>query len=207
MLLNYPREWVQLYSELRLHCIDPVFKRADQSVLPFSWDAPDFAASVSPTQRRILKEARRFGIEHGYTIPIYSPRAHAHLRASCSLIPEALPIHPYSAFAAQLMTGYLFESAARVHGIPCATAELPALSRRQRECLELAAQGKSDWAIARLMNLRETTVHNYIENAKRRFQVATRVQAVVHALASHQISFGDVIRARTQLPGRRARQD
>jgi hypothetical protein len=38
-------------------------------------------------------------------------------------------------------------------------------------------------------------VHNHIEHAKRRLSVATRVQAIVHALVSRQIAFGDVIRS------------
>jgi DNA-binding CsgD family transcriptional regulator len=68
------------------------------------------------------------------------------------------------------------------------------LSRRERQCLELAAQGKSDWVSSRILGLSERTVHNHVENAKRRLQVATRVQAVVHALAGQQISLGDVVR-------------
>ncbi|MGH8176104.1 MAG: LuxR C-terminal-related transcriptional regulator, partial [Steroidobacter sp.] len=44
------------------------------------------------------------------------------------------------------------------------------------------------------LGLSERTVHNHIESAKRRLKVATRVQAIVQALASRQISFGDVIR-------------
>src|SRR5690606_40940921 len=67
------------------------------------------------------------------------------------------------------------------------------LSARQRQCLELAAQGKDEWTIGRLLNLAECTVHKHIGNAKRKLGVATRTQAVVEALATRQISFGDVV--------------
>jgi DNA-binding CsgD family transcriptional regulator len=194
MLLNYPRQWVESYSELQLHCIDPVFQRADVTAAPFSWDAADFKTGMTRTQQRMLKEARRFGIEHGYTIPIHSPQSPAFVRASCSVIPDSASLHPYSYFAAQLMACYLFETAERLLAAITPAPKRPGLSARQRQCLELAAQGKSDWEIAKLLALAECTVHNYIENAKRRFAVATRMQAVVLALASHQISFGDVIR-------------
>ena len=69
------------------------------------------------------------------------------------------------------------------------------LTRRERQCLELAAQGKSDWVAGRILGISERTVHNHIEHAKRRLGVATRVQAIVHALVSRQIAFGDVIRS------------
>jgi DNA-binding CsgD family transcriptional regulator len=69
------------------------------------------------------------------------------------------------------------------------------LTRHERQCLELAAQGKSDWVAGRILGISERTVHNHIEHAKRRLGVATRVQAIVHALVSRQIAFGDVIRS------------
>src|SRR5690606_1372217 len=69
------------------------------------------------------------------------------------------------------------------------------LSRRERQCLELVAQGKSDWAIGQILRISEHTVHRYIENAKRRLGVATRVQAIMLALQARQIAMGDVIRA------------
>jgi DNA-binding CsgD family transcriptional regulator len=71
-------------------------------------------------------------------------------------------------------------------------------SERERQCLELAAQGKDDWAIGSLLRISERTAHNHIERAKRRLGVCTRVQVIVHALNDGQISFGDVIKMETQ---------
>jgi len=78
------------------------------------------------------------------------------------------------------------------------------LSERERQCLELAAQGKDDWAIGSLLCISERTAHNHIERAKRRLGVCTRVQVIVHALSEGQIAFGDVIKAETpRAPGMR----
>ena len=74
------------------------------------------------------------------------------------------------------------------------TCRVRSLSERERECLTLAAQGKSDWAVGRILGISERTVHNHIENAKRRLRVTTRVQAIVHGLASGQIVLRDVLR-------------
>ncbi|EQD54086.1 protein containing Transcription regulator LuxR, partial [mine drainage metagenome] len=65
------------------------------------------------------------------------------------------------------------------------------LTPRERQCLELVACGKTDWEIARLLGLSPCTVHYHIENAKRRFDVITRIQAVVRALRTGQISCAD----------------
>jgi DNA-binding CsgD family transcriptional regulator len=75
-------------------------------------------------------------------------------------------------------------------------------SERERQCLELAAQGKDDWSIGSLLRISERTAHNHIERAKRRLGVCTRVQVIVAALNDGQISFGDVIKA-----GNAARSD
>lgn len=53
---------------------------------------------------------------------------------------------------------------------------------RESEILGWVAIGKSDWAIGRLLKISGKTVNFHVENAKRKFGVATRVQAVVVAL-------------------------
>jgi DNA-binding CsgD family transcriptional regulator len=80
----------------------------------------------------------------------------------------------------------------------CGGARSMHLSERERQCLELAAQGKDDWSIGSLLCISERTAHNHIERAKRRLGVCTRVQVIVHALNDGQIAFGDVIKAETQ---------
>jgi DNA-binding CsgD family transcriptional regulator len=56
------------------------------------------------------------------------------------------------------------------------------LSRRERECLQWAAAGKTDWEIGRILSLSDKTVNIYIERAKAKFGTNTRAQAIVLAL-------------------------
>jgi len=56
------------------------------------------------------------------------------------------------------------------------------VTARESEILSWVAIGKSDWAIGRLLKISGKTVNFHVENAKRKFGVATRVQAVVAAL-------------------------
>ena len=73
------------------------------------------------------------------------------------------------------------------------------LSRRERECLSMAAQGKDDWTIGQLLGLSPQTVHSYFKRLMGRLGVRTRVQAVVWALDTGQIAFHDVRMARHPL--------
>lgn len=204
LLHSYPPAWVQAFSERGLHQIDPVFQRASRSLMPFRWDAPCFLAGLGPAQRQILDEARQHGLTHGFTVPIHDATAAIDPVASCSVVSDSPQLDPAAYCAVQLMAFYLYEAAAADASANALSLAQAVLSRRERQCLELVAEGKSDWASSRILGLSERTVHNHIENAKRRFNVSTRMQAVVQALALQQISLGDVLRdtpGRTQLRG------
>ena len=194
---TYPEPWMREFSELQWYYIDPVFRFADRTLLPFFWDSPAFRADLTAPQQAMLTAAARFGIVHGYTVPIHSPNSPGSFHASCSVIPDSPQLDARSYSAVQLMACPLYEAAARHADVHDVRPEQPGLSRRERQCLELAAQGKSDWVVGKILAISERTVHNHVENAKRRLGVVTRVQAIVQALASREISFGDVIRSTT----------
>jgi DNA-binding CsgD family transcriptional regulator len=195
ILHNYPAGWMRAFSELDFYYIDPVFHYANRSLTPFFWDGAAFRAELTAPQLEILEEARQFGIEHGYTVPLHAPRSPGAYRASCSVVPDSAAVAPEAYLAVHLMAGYMYSALSREAEEKAAGSGVRGLTRRERQCLELAAQGKSDWVAGRILGISERTVHNHIEHAKRRLGVATRVQAIVHALVDRQIAFGDVIRS------------
>jgi DNA-binding CsgD family transcriptional regulator len=195
VLHSYPAAWVRSFSERKLFQIDPVYRYADKTLLPFAWDSRQFRAGLTRQQRDVLAEAADYGIAHGYTIPIHLPSPFVAFSASCSVVPDAISLPPSSYHAVQLMAYHLYERASRERGATYVKAGFAELSARERECLELVAQGKSDWVVGKVLGISERTVHNHIERAKRRLKVTTRVQAIVHALFTRQIAFGTVIKS------------
>jgi DNA-binding CsgD family transcriptional regulator len=187
--------WVRTFSEQKLFHVDPVFQHASRTLLPFFWDASNFHAALTRQQREILADASTHGIAHGYTIPIHLHSSRGAYPASCSVIPDSPSLDLPRYHAVHLMSYYMYDLAAREVAARDAEAAAIEFSNRERQCLELVAQGKSDWVIGKLLGISDTTVHNHIERAKRRLGVTTRVQAIVLALANRQISFGDVIKA------------
>lgn len=188
---NYPAEWVRYCSESGRFRTDPVFRFADERMLPFHWHNPEFRAALSQAQREFLAEAAAYGIVNGYTVPVRPPGAQT---ASCSVVPgSGSDIDPATGQAVFVMASFMFDAMLRARSECCAVRPI-VLSARERQCLELAAQGKDDGTIGLLLRISERTAHNHIERAKRRLGVCTRVQVIVHALSEGQISFGDVIR-------------
>jgi DNA-binding CsgD family transcriptional regulator len=95
--------------------------------------------------------------------------------------------------------------AVRRRTIETRARERGSLSPRERECLELVARGKSDWAIGRILRISQHTVHRHIESAKRRLGVSTRIQAIVYALYDRQISLVELARSPPRTLRRKAR--
>lgn len=193
---NYPTAWARSYAERNIHECDPVFLRAEREILPFSWDAPDFRAPLTPPQRSLMQEAGSIGIAHGYTVPIHLPWAAGALHASCSVVPDSTSIDNRAYRAVQVMSMYLYASVGYQKDLhaaqEAATRTGPILTTRERQCLELAAYGKSDWDVSQILHISEHTVHKHVEAAKRRLGVSTRMQAVVWAVQRREISLGDV---------------
>jgi DNA-binding CsgD family transcriptional regulator len=190
---------VQHYSKDKLYEIDPVLQRAECNPMPFFWDLAFHAESITAAQRKILVDATGFGIAHGFTVPIPLSWLPGALRASCSVVPGTNTIRRLNYFMVETIATALYAALNRAQPPRRETTKVQ-LSRRERQCLSLAAQGKDDWAIGRLLGLSPKTVHSYFKRLLQRLGVRTRVQAIVWALENRQISFGDVPTARIVPP-------
>lgn len=67
--------------------------------------------------------------------------------------------------------------------VPEEDAALDSLSGREREILRFLAQGESNKAIARRLDIAEATVKVHVQNLLRKLQLTSRVQAAVFAAA------------------------
>lgn len=188
---NYPAAWVERFSNAKLYEIDPVFQHAERNPIPFFWDTAFHAESITPAQRKMLVDATNAGIAHGFTVPIHLSWLPGTLRASCSVVPDARTVARVNYFMVEAMVTAMYAVLNRTHPPRRESATID-LSRRERQCLSLAAQGKDDWTIGRLLGLSPKTVHSYFKRLMHRLGVGTRVQAIVWALETGQIAFGDV---------------
>lgn len=194
-VLNYPQAWQELIVDRAYFAEDPILQACQSSAAAFRWSEVDEIIALTSRQREVLASASLCGMGDGFTVPVVVP---GEFLGSCSFgmregraLPEAaLP-------AAQYVGCFAFEAARRIQHAARAKARLgqarPKLTQRQFDCLVLAAQGKSDWHIAQLLGISDQTVHQHIEDAKRRYGVSSRTQLVVRALFDNQISFQDIV--------------
>lgn len=191
---NYPAVWVKAFSESRLHEVDPVLTYAEQHLVPFFWNDPRFRAQLKPDHRIILAAAGTLGIRHGFTVPIHGPGERGEPSASCSFVLDSGAMDERSCFIAQLLAASFYE-AARNAVAPGKTIRAPTrLSQPERECLELAAQGLTDWQVSGILKISESAVRTHIGHAMQRLGTPSREQAIAQALARRLIRFGDILR-------------
>lgn len=192
MMHNYPNAWARQFSEARLHEVDPVLLRAERDPMPFFWDATFSAEPVTKPQKRLLAEAASFGLSHGYTTPLHLSWLPGSLRASCSVVPGSRLVNPSCYLTVDALATYLYIALSRRQA-PWSMTVPKDLTPRERQCLTLAALGNSDFEIGHILRMSECTAHTHVEHVKRRFGVYTRMGAVVLALMSGEISFGDLM--------------
>ena len=65
---------------------------------------------------------------------------------------------------------------------------VPNLSQREKECLFWTRYGKSADEIASIIGLKRTTVKNYLESVREKFEVSTIQEAITLAMQNHFIS-------------------
>ncbi|MDE2488815.1 MAG: LuxR family transcriptional regulator [Alphaproteobacteria bacterium] len=190
-LVAYPDPWRARLAARRDLRDDPVLAACRRTAAPFLWSELARLGPLSTAQSKVLAEAAESGLGEGFTVPVAVPGAAA---GSCSYaLAPGRPVPRAELPAAHYIGCIGFEAARRILAPEPAPPPLPRLSKRQLECLTLAAQGKSDWDIARLLGIARHTVHQHMEAAKRRYGVATRAQLVVRALFACEIIFPEVL--------------
>jgi len=184
LLHNYPSEWVDRYSALRYHLIDPVFRCAEQRSTPFLWSDPAFLSGLSWRQRRVLSEARQFGLHHGRTHALVSP---FYLPASCSIVVESPDMHPEVYTEIRAISVFVHYRASQLALPQTRPQHTKVLRPRERKCLELSARGRVDHEIAEILAISVATVRRMVESARARLGVKSRAHAVAIAMATGQI--------------------
>jgi len=180
---------------------DAVLAAAAQSYAPFLWSDISRLIALSRPQRDFLDGAHAAGIGAAVAVPIHRPRgaqeagSYSVFAGCCSfLMKNGVPLPLESLAAAHYVGALAFDAAENLREPKSGSASRgPQLTPRQRDCVVLVAQGKSDWEIGQVLGISESTVHKHIEDAKRRFGVSTRVQLVVRSLFDARLSFSDVM--------------
>lgn len=178
---NYSANWRNKYDAEKFHYIDPTVGHCLHSTVPLIWEPHTFK---SIQQQQFYEEARGFGIRSGITYPVHGANGEFGV---ISFVSDTLADKKFQQEMGRFMPDlalirdYVFESSLRfLH--PPEPSESIRLTDRELESLKWAMVGKSSWEISKIMRCSEATVNFHFANARRKFKVTTRQQAVVKAI-------------------------
>lgn len=179
---TYPESWLAHYFENDYSSNDPVLGHCTRHIVPIQWE--DVAAEASLRGSQIMHEAAEFGLREGVSVPVHSPHGELGI-FSMSLDrtrQSAREITTHSIPYAHLLSAYVHEAVKRVSDLSQPQLKQNTLSLREKECLRWAADGKTSWEIANVLNLSERTVNFHLKNAAVKLEVFSRQHAVVKAI-------------------------
>ncbi len=176
ILTRGPEAWTEHYVEANHIFSDPMVRELYKTYDPYAWSDVLNRRKLEREDLRIVEEAGEFGMREGFVVPIYQLNGYFGLVSAAG---GKLELTEQMRSVLQLTSIYVHDKVARLHR---ALREQKArLSPREIECLKWVSAGKSDWVIGEILHLSERTVNGYIESAKRKYEVTTRVQAVLLA--------------------------
>jgi len=186
LVMNYPEDWRDHYMEERYERFDRILELSLNNSLPFHWSDPRVERHATDSQKRIFNEAGEAGLVKGITYPVH---AFGYLPACINIVGPDKDIPPEAEHALHLMCIYFYEASIRIKEAEKSTKTrtVTHLTPRERECLQWAAEGKSDRDIASILGISARTAHHHIEVSKHKYGVVTRAQAIVKAYAEKQI--------------------
>ena len=186
LISTYPTAWTAHYLKNQYERFDPVIIQALGDPEPFEWGLNVRSIIRSNAQRQLFEEAAKFGIGCGFTVPIHDGRG------PIAAVTFAADEHCTAAFSRrieeqsrvlQLMAMY-FHAHARRKLVPDRVVDGVALSPREFECLEWAAQGKTAWEIGQILGVSRRTAAFHLDNAKAKLGVHSICQAVARLITS-----------------------
>jgi DNA-binding CsgD family transcriptional regulator len=189
IIQDYPTSWFDEIVEKRLFEDSAILTASTKSFGGICWSKISERFPPTARQRETLQRGRDHGLKSGFTITmpmVGSPNA-----AFTAARSKPDEVSEQEKVAVRAIATIALEHGRRlleINIIPKATA----LTARQRECTALVAQGKTDWEIGKIIGISRDTVHEYIETARKKYDVRTRPQLVLAAFRNGEISDLDI---------------
>lgn len=185
---TFPDNWGEHYIAHAYVSCDPVLETAQAAFQPFDWAQCQQHLRLTERQRTVMRRARDFGVGQGMAIPVHGPNgAFAALSFACKETPKEFQ-RIQRAFAGELHAMALsFHAAIDAKLLRTRQEKAVHLTDRERDVLSWTARGKTSWESAEILGVSVETINFHAKNVMRKYDVASKHQAVVKAIMAGQI--------------------
>lgn len=182
---TYPEDWITHYVEHGYKDLDPLRRYGGLNRAPFSWDDLARRHRYGAVERRVMHEAREAGLNDGVAVPLHGPGGE--LMGVSLACQDANPDGPRFLPQVHILT-VQFHMAYGALAPGAASPRRAVLTPREREVLQWAARGKSNWVIGEILNISEHGVDYHLRNILRKLDADSRITAVVKGLTQGLIA-------------------
>jgi DNA-binding CsgD family transcriptional regulator len=181
ILNRYPDHWTSHYLSNNYIAIDPIFSRVRQQWNPVVWDGVG-NRGLSRNEKRMMNEASESGLRNGVSLPLLGPEGDNFVLSVSSDRGGAASIAHHLPYLRLMAAQFLFVFTDLWRAKHQAEWVIPQLTKRERECLQWAAHGKSAWEIGIILHISEATVRFHLSNAFVKLGAQNRINAIVRAV-------------------------
>lgn len=177
VISNYPLAWQRRYAEAGYLHIDPTVAHGRRSTTPLVWSDAVFAST--PT---LWAEAQAHGLRVGWAQSCLDDVGSAGMLTLCR---EHPPLSEAELDAHESHLRWLVQVAHHAFSkvfVQQSAGLLHALTAREREVLQWAADGKSSQDIAEILTVSKSAVDFHIKNAMHKLQTSNKTAAVARAV-------------------------
>ena len=189
---QWPKGWPELYVKRKYAAIDPIIRYLGHSQRGYRWREPMEAFQEDPQRKRMdrmMVDARRFGLEDGYTFPVHGRRGlvgvlsvagrAVDLSASQMAMMDAVAKKAFWELL-EALDPAAYERISRPVTMP--------LTRREMETLEYLGYGMTSNEMGATLGLSAHTVDWYMNGIQEKLQAKNRHHVVAIAFRLGLIS-------------------
>ncbi|MCI0465564.1 MAG: autoinducer binding domain-containing protein [Beijerinckiaceae bacterium] len=176
---NWPGEWLERYLSRGYILKDPVILRSKSDPSPFFWGelTPFLATNIEG--RRIVEEGREFNLTNGFSAGIRTLDGEM---VGFSISGRDFEADPDMRGVLSLIASYAVGRAIALQQESSHQNNEIRLSKREREALQWAAEGKADWEIGEIMSISEHGADKHMRSVRAKLGAMNRTQAVAEAI-------------------------
>ena len=181
LMTNLPDSWRQQYLAAVIRQSDPIVALAARSMLPVIWEVPDHLDGLDTNCGAVMAAALAAGLARGASFPVHGPVGRCAVLNVGTDRPRVELDRLIERHGPELQYLALHLEAA-VERCAAAAPSESGLTRREMECLNWAAQGKTSWETSKILEVAEVTVNFHLKNVMKKLSVSNRVHAVARAV-------------------------
>lgn len=175
---GFDREWLKFYDESDFRKSDPIPERVMSSGAMLTWKDAINLEPNSPEHDKFFEAMRKFGLIHGFGVPLFGPRN----RNAYASFDFGYPVDRVPERNLGIVRSVSQAAHQRVCILLEATREKVELSQREEEVLVWLVKGKSVSVIGEILEISPDTVKTYAKRVYAKLGANDRVGAVVKAL-------------------------